>query len=174
MNLELLFHSANLTGNSTLRQIAISHTDLTMRNHIRGDGEIAVNNSKLLSLNSILVLPGSTWHVVDYNETTGRVIRKRTAQGYSDNSTWARGQAWAIYGFANSEAIEIHFYLHLVTMTSYEVYRLTATAEYLETARRLATYFVNNLPQGGIVPWFAICYPSFFTVLTIKILIQGL
>lgn len=46
---------------------------------------------------------GSTWHVVDYNETTGKVLRKRTAQGYSDNSTWARGQAWALYGFANSE-----------------------------------------------------------------------
>jgi hypothetical protein len=109
MNLELLFHSANLTGNSTLRQIAISHADVTMRNHIRGDGEIAVNNSKSLLLNSISVLPGSTWHVVEYDETTGRVIRKRTVQGYSDDSTWARGQAWALYGFANSEAVEIHF-----------------------------------------------------------------
>ncbi len=47
---------------------------------------------------------GSTWHVVDYDTATGRVIRKRTAQGYSDNSTWSRGQSWGIYGFANSES----------------------------------------------------------------------
>lgn len=44
------------------------------------------------------------------------------------------------------------------------MYRLTSKTEYLETARRLATYFVNNLPQGGIIPWFAICYPPFFGV----------
>jgi hypothetical protein len=50
----------------------------------------------------MFISAGSTWHVVDYDETTGRVIRKRTAQGYSDSSTWARGQAWALYGFANS------------------------------------------------------------------------
>jgi len=49
MNLELLFHSANLTGNSTLRQIAVSHADATMRNHIRDDGEISLNNSKSLA-----------------------------------------------------------------------------------------------------------------------------
>jgi hypothetical protein len=47
-------------------------------------------------------LIGSTWHVIEYNSTTGNVIKKRTAQGYSDSSTWSRGQAWGIYGFANS------------------------------------------------------------------------
>jgi hypothetical protein len=114
MNLELLFHSAYLTGNSTLRRIATRHADTTMKNHIRADG--------------------STWHVVEYNSTTGLVITKRTAQGFSDSSTWSRGQAWGIYGFAN-------------------MYRLTNDTKYLTTARILATYFLNNIPSDGIVPW---------------------
>ena len=53
-------------------------------------------------------------------------------------------------------------------MTSYEVYRLTATAEYLETARRLAAYFLNNVPQGGIVPWFAVRYPPLSWLIEIQ------
>lgn len=114
MNLEVLFRSADLTGNNTLRNIAISHANTTMLNHIR--------------------LDGSTWHVVEYNTTTGIVIKKRTQQGYSDTSTWARGQAWGIYGFAN-------------------MYRLTGDVNYLATSRRLATYFLRNLPADGIVPW---------------------
>ncbi|PPQ67671.1 hypothetical protein CVT25_012699 [Psilocybe cyanescens] len=114
MNLEVLFHSAELTGNSTLRKIATTHADTTMKNHIRDDG--------------------STWHVVEYNSTTGLVIKKRTAQGFSDSSTWSRGQAWGIYGFAN-------------------MYKFTNDTNYLETSRRLATYFLTNIPSDGIVPW---------------------
>lgn len=76
----------------------------------------------------------STWHVVEYNATSGDVIEKRRQQGYSDTSTWARGQAWGIYGFAN-------------------MYRLTGDVNYLATSRRLATYFLRNLPADGIVPW---------------------
>lgn len=114
MNLELLFHAEALTGNSTLRQIATTHAYTTMKNHIRPDG--------------------STWHVIEYNSTTGAVIKKRTAQGYSDDSTWSRGQAWGIYGFAN-------------------MFRLTGDSNYLNTARRLAKYFLDNIPADGIVPW---------------------
>ncbi|KAF8894707.1 glycoside hydrolase family 88 protein [Infundibulicybe gibba] len=114
MNLEVLFQSAALTNNATLRQIAITHADTTMKNHIRPDG--------------------STWHVIDYNSTTGAVIRKRTSQGFSDSSTWSRGQAWGIYGFAN-------------------MYQHTGDVKYLTTARQMATYFLNNLPSDGIVPW---------------------
>ncbi|KAF9466278.1 glycoside hydrolase family 88 protein [Collybia nuda] len=114
MNLEVLFHSSALTGNKTLENIAIAHADTTIKNHIRADG--------------------STWHVVEYNATSGAVIRKRTAQGFSDSSTWSRGQAWGIYGFAN-------------------MYRFTGNMNYLVTARRLAKYFLDNLPSDGIVPW---------------------
>ena len=100
MNLELLFHSADLTGNSTLRKIAMTHADTTMKNHIRADGSFYFNMPGGVYL--ILAQSGSTWHVVEYNSTTGLVIKKRTAQGFSDDSTWSRGQAWGIYGFANS------------------------------------------------------------------------
>jgi hypothetical protein len=114
MNLELLFVSATLTGNKTLLSIAQEHADATMKNHIRADG--------------------STWHVVEYNSTTGDVIKKRTAQGYSDDSTWSRGQAWGIYGYAN-------------------IYSHTKNSAYLTTARRLADYFLDHLPPSYIVPW---------------------
>ncbi|KNZ75519.1 Unsaturated glucuronyl hydrolase [Termitomyces sp. J132] len=82
MNLEPSIIAANLTGNTTFYEMAVSHADTTMRNHIRDDG-------------------GSIWQMVEYNSTTGEVIGKRTIQGYSDNSAWTRGQAWGIYGFAN-------------------------------------------------------------------------
>ncbi|KAJ8522658.1 hypothetical protein ONZ45_g784 [Pleurotus djamor] len=117
MNLEVLFVSADMTGNNTLRDIAIKHADTTIANHIRG-----------------------TWHVIEYDSNTGAVTKKRTAQGFSDDSelcvvsTWSRGQAWGIYGYAN---------MHL----------RTGFPRYLDTARRLATYFVSHIPSDGIVPW---------------------
>ena len=82
MNLEVLFASYARTGNKTLVDIAVSHADRTLLYHVRPNG--------------------SSFHVVEYNATTGEVIGRITAQGYSDNSTWSRGQAWGIYGFANS------------------------------------------------------------------------
>lgn len=82
MNLEVLFVSAGLTGNSTLKNIAISHADKTRINHFRPDA--------------------STYHVVHYSTVTGNVTSRVTSQGYADWSTWSRGQSWAIYGFANS------------------------------------------------------------------------
>ncbi|KIJ69657.1 glycoside hydrolase family 88 protein [Hydnomerulius pinastri MD-312] len=114
MNLDVLFSSYALTGNSTLVDIAKSHADKTMVNHVRPDG--------------------SSFHVVEYNATTGEVIARVTAQGYSDNSTWSRGQAWGIYGFAN-------------------MYSHTNDTNYLETSRRMANYFLDNLPSDGVVPW---------------------
>ncbi|KAG6845695.1 hypothetical protein H0H87_004956 [Tephrocybe sp. NHM501043] len=114
MSLEFLFIAAELTQNSTLYDIAVSHADTTMKNHIREDG--------------------STWHIVEYNSTTGEVVRKRTAQGYSDDSTWSRGQAWAIYGFAN-------------------VFKRTGDEKYLDIARCLAGYFLSRIPDDGIIPW---------------------
>ncbi|KAG6867402.1 hypothetical protein C0993_003236, partial [Termitomyces sp. T159_Od127] len=117
MNLEILILAANFTGNSTLYDMAISHADITMKDHVRDDG--------------------STWQLVEYDPTTGRVVRKRTAQGYTDDSTWSRGQAWGIYGFANSQA------------KSYSA----SPKLYLETARLLADYFINHIPDDGIVPW---------------------
>ncbi|KAE9395807.1 d-4,5 unsaturated-glucuronyl hydrolase-like protein [Gymnopus androsaceus JB14] len=114
MNLEVLWASYALTRNETLKYIANTHATTTMINHFREDG--------------------STWHVVEYNSTTGDVIRKRTSQGYANWSTWSRGQAWAIYGFAN-------------------MYNHSQNADFLRTAQRAATYFLDHIPSDGIVPW---------------------
>ncbi|KAL0070580.1 hypothetical protein AAF712_002419 [Marasmius tenuissimus] len=114
MNLEMLFVSAGLTGDNSLKEIAINHAKTTMQNHIRPDG--------------------STWHVIEYSAETGEVLSKRTAQGYADDSVWSRGQGWAIYGFT-------------------QMYQWTGDLDFLHTARRLATYFLNNVPKDGVVPW---------------------
>ncbi|KAG6811320.1 hypothetical protein H0H92_007984 [Tricholoma furcatifolium] len=114
MNIDLLFSAADITGNDTLRYIAERHANTTEKNHIRPDG--------------------STWHLVEYNSTTGLVIDKKTVQGYANNSTWSRGQAWGIYGFTN-------------------MYKRTQMENYLLTARRLADYFITHLPADGVVPW---------------------
>ena len=83
MNLEVLFASSNLTGNDTLRHIATSHADKTMQNHVRADGLHLVTLSSTIEAD--LKSTGSSFHVVEYNETTGEVIKQRTAQGYADN-----------------------------------------------------------------------------------------
>ena len=114
MNFELLFISSELTGNPTLKSIARAHADTTIKNQFREDG--------------------STWQVVTYNNATGDVIRKYTKQGYDNSSTWARGQAWAIHGYA-------------------DMYRLTGDDAYLQTARRSADYFLSHTPSDNVVPW---------------------
>ena len=116
MNLELLFAASRFTGDPSFRQIAVSHADQTMKNHIRSDF--------------------STWHVVDYDVLTGDVIKKNTHQGYSDESTWSRGEAWALYGFTLC-------------------YRETQDTKYLEEAENLATFILNHprLPEDLIPYW---------------------
>ena len=79
MNLELLFWATKMTGDSSFYQIAVTHANTTIQNHIRPDN--------------------SSFHVVNYDPETGQVIEKKTAQGFADNSTWSRGHAWGIYGF---------------------------------------------------------------------------
>jgi hypothetical protein len=79
MNLELLLWAARNGGSPRLREIAVSHADVTLKNHFRPDG--------------------SSVHVVDYNPATGGVIRRITHQGAADDSAWSRGQMWALYGY---------------------------------------------------------------------------
>lgn len=110
MNLELLFWAAKNGGASRLYDIAVSHADKTMQNHVRENG--------------------STFHVIDYN-FNGTVKRKYTHQGYQDWSTWSRGQAWGIYGFTLS-------------------YRETKEQEFLDTAIKMADYFIDNLPDDYV------------------------
>ncbi|KAH9842985.1 d-4,5 unsaturated-glucuronyl hydrolase-like protein [Rhodofomes roseus] len=132
MNLELFFVSAALTGNQTLVDMAVSHANKTMQHHVRPDG--------------------SSFHVVEYNATSGDVIASFTAQGYSDSSTWSRGQAWGIYGFANSRHKHPSI-ARSVAKRSAIVYMHTNITDYLETSRRMASYFLDHLPDDGVVPW---------------------
>jgi unsaturated chondroitin disaccharide hydrolase len=114
MNLELLFWASKHGGDPALYGMALSHALRTMRNHVRRDG--------------------STYHVVDYSPATGLVKRRRTRQGYARDSTWSRGQAWAVYGF---------------TMA----YRETGDPRLLETARRTADWFITHLPPDRVPYW---------------------
>lgn len=115
MNLELLFEASLLTNDSLYYNIAVNHANTTLKNHFREDH--------------------STYHVVDYLPD-GSVNAKKTYQGYNDNSLWARGHAWAIYGF---------------TMA----YRYTKDKTYLNQAEQSANFYLNhnNLPSDGIPYW---------------------
>lgn len=79
MNLEILFEAYKLTGDKSFYDIAVSHANVTMKNHFRDDY--------------------SSYHVVDYDPVTGTVRSRVTHQGYSDDSFWSRGQGWALYGY---------------------------------------------------------------------------
>ncbi len=116
MNLELLFEAAKIAKDSTFYEIAVNHANTTLKNHFRE------NNS--------------TFHVVDYDSLSGNIHEKVTHQGFNDSSSWARGQAWAIYGF---------------TMA----YRYTQNERYLNQAKATVKFFINhkNLPEDGIPYW---------------------
>jgi hypothetical protein len=116
MNLEMLFEVSLLTGDQKYKEIAIMHANTTMKNHFRPDG--------------------SSYHVIDYNPQTGNVISKITAQGYADESAWARGQAWGLYSF---------------TMC----YRYTKDKKYLDFAEKIAKFILNNpnYPKDGVPYW---------------------
>ena len=116
MNLELLFKATEFSGDSTFADIAVSHADQTMKNHYRPDY--------------------STYHVVDYDPETGEVRGRYTAQGYSDESAWARGQAWSLYGFTI-------------------MYRFTGDEKYLERAEKVAGFLFNNpnMPEDLVPYW---------------------
>ncbi len=76
---------------------------------------------------------GSVNHIVEFDPFQGGVVRTYGGQGYEDGSSWTRGQTWALYGFVIS-------YLH------------TEKKEYLDTAKRVAHYFMANIPENGIIP----------------------
>lgn len=116
MNLELLFAATHLTGDSSFYKIAVSHANTTMKNHFRSDF--------------------SSYHVIDYDPETGKVMHKNTHQGFSHESAWARGQAWALYGY---------------TMC----YRETKNPKYLELAEQIAGFILNhpNLPTDLVPYW---------------------
>lgn len=114
INLEMLFWASKNGGGKRLYDIAVKHAETTMHNHFRADY--------------------SVYHVVVYDTVTGKKIKGVTHQGYADNSMWARGQSWAIYGF---------------TMC----YRETKKPEFLDFAQKVADKYLKDLPADGIPYW---------------------
>jgi unsaturated chondroitin disaccharide hydrolase len=116
MNLELLMWAFGKSGDSSFYKIAVSHADTTMKYHFRPDY--------------------STFHVVSYDTITGLVQARQTAQGFSDESAWSRGQSWGLYGY---------------TM----MYCETKLDRYLKQAEHIADYLINNLnlPEDKIPYW---------------------
>lgn len=116
MNLELLFKASIFSGDSTFYKIAVSHADMTLKNHFRPDW--------------------SCYHVVDYDKEKGGVRSKETAQGYADESSWARGQAWALYGYA-------------------VCYRYTGDKRYLDAVDHIYHFLFThkNMPKDLVPYW---------------------
>lgn len=114
MNLELLTVAARISGEKELADVADTHAETTLKNHFRPDW--------------------SSWHLVDYDPVTGDVRSKETVQGHAHESAWARGQAWALYGY---------------TM----MYRETGRKAYLDAAENIADMILNHLPEDGIPYW---------------------
>ncbi|QDK81046.1 glucuronyl hydrolase [Spirosoma sp. KCTC 42546] len=114
INLELLFWASKNGGSKKLYDIAVSHATTTMNNHFRPDY--------------------TSYHVVVYDKETGKKIKGVTHQGYADNSMWARGQSWAIYGY---------------TMT----YRETKDPKFLEFAQKVSDVYLERLPHDLIPYW---------------------
>lgn len=114
MNLELLMEVWKRTGTDSLKTIALDHANTTMANQYRDDF--------------------TAWHVVDYDPSDGHVRSKVTHQGFSDDSAWARGQAWGLYGY---------------TM----MYKETGDKTYLDQALKIGNMLISRLPEDGIPYW---------------------
>lgn len=116
MNLEFLSFIARETGRDEYMEMAVSHADKTLEHHFRPDN--------------------SSFHVVSYDTVTGLPHVKNTHQGLDDSSAWARGQAWALYGY---------------TM----MYRETGDRAYLEKARDVAAFLMSHprMPEDLVPYW---------------------
>lgn len=116
MNLELLTWAGKTTGDTLFTHIATTHANTTMKNHFRPDY--------------------SSYHVVSYDTISGQPEKKQTHQGYADESAWARGQAWALYGY---------------TMMARE----TGDEAYLNQAKHIAAFLMNHprMPEDKIPYW---------------------
>ena len=115
MNLELLYFASKVTGDPHYAEIANSHAITTAREQFREDY--------------------SNYHVVNYDPETGKVLHKQTCQGFSDNSAWARGQAWAVYGYT-------------------ACYRETQDTTFLNFAVKVADMIMNRVKTDDAIPYW--------------------
>lgn len=114
INLEMLFWAAKNGGNPYLSDIAIAHADKTMKYQFRPDY--------------------TSYHVAVYDTLTGDFLRGCTHQGYADNTMWARGQAWGIYGYTT-------------------VYRETKDIRYLDFVQKITDVYLERLPEDYVPYW---------------------
>lgn len=113
MNLPLLYWAGDELHDPKFYHVAKMHADTAMEYFVRDDGSVN--------------------HIVDFDAQTGEFVQSVGGQGYGVGSSWTRGQAWAIYGFALS-------------------YRHTKQEKYLDTARKVAAYFISCIPESGLIP----------------------
>jgi len=116
MNLKLLYEATKFTGDTTFAHIANTHATTTIKNQYRDNY--------------------SSFHLIDYDHITGKVRSKVNFQGYSDPSSWARGQAWGLYGFI-------------------EIYGETKEVKFLSQAKNIANYIMttDKIPSDKIPYW---------------------
>jgi uncharacterized protein YyaL (SSP411 family) len=116
MNLNLLYKATKHTSDTTFANIANTHASTTIKNQYRKDY--------------------SCYHIIDYDHKTGKVRKKVNFQGYADESSWARGQAWGLYGYT-------------------EAYKESGKKEFLEQAKNIANFIMTNKknPYDNIPYW---------------------
>lgn len=120
LNVPLLYWAGETTGDGCYADIARRHVATCLANSIRPDG--------------------STYHTFFMDPATGAPVRGATCQGYKDDSCWARGQAWSVYGTALS-------------------YRYEKKPEYLDAFRRVLAYYLKRLP-GDMVPYWDMIFTT--------------
>lgn len=114
MNLPLLYWATEQTGNEKYKEIAINHATT--------------------SIGTLLRVDGSTYHTYYMDVKTGKPLYGATHQGHRDESTWARGQGWSIYGYSLS-------------------YGYTKEEKFLEVAKKSADYFLEHIPLDYVTYW---------------------
>ena len=114
MNIPLLFKASEMTGDARYSEIGLRHAHTLAKHIVRPDG--------------------STYHTFNFDHKTGKPIGGKTQQGYSDDSCWSRGQAWAVYGFAMA-------------------YRDTGCREFLEISQKTGAYFMEHLNALDLPCW---------------------
>ncbi|MGL1890062.1 MAG: glycoside hydrolase family 88 protein [Spirochaetaceae bacterium] len=111
MNLPLLYWASEQSKDSRFRDIAMAHADTAINYVQRPDGSVN--------------------HIISFNQETGEFVKVENGQGFSPSSSWSRGQAWAVYGFALS-------------------YRYTGEVRYLDAAKRSAHYVIASICDDWI------------------------
>jgi unsaturated chondroitin disaccharide hydrolase len=114
MNIGIVLWAARETHDEALHQVAVEHCRTTQRCLVRPDG--------------------GTAHEGLFDTATGQFIQQSTHQGWRGDSTWSRGQAWALYGFT-------------------AVHRLEGGDEFLDTARRCADFYLRRTPADMVPRW---------------------